>query len=153
MYKILWIEDEANGLLAEYANPVLASGYDLEVALDVTDALQRMRDSQYDVIIFDLVINAGSSPAWRAYDDEGNGERYLGLELMAAILTPTEHEMGEPLADYWITPNRVGVLSIIRDADVITRIRNLGVRAIRHKHASGITALNDLVNEVLRLSE
>ena len=61
MARILWIEDEARDQLIEYVGPIMRDGHIIDIVEDATEGYQRLKESFYDVVIFDLLIKSGAS--------------------------------------------------------------------------------------------
>lgn len=153
MCRVLWIEDEADGQLANYVGPVISAGYDLDVELNVTDAIQRLNENEYDFVIFDLIINAGDDPEWRAYDAQDHDEKaadYLGLQLLKAIFSPRSTDLDVSISCDWLKPDKVAVFTVVTDHRVLQDLRKLGILNITTKASAAITALLDIINEKFR---
>ena len=146
--RILWIEDEAEAELADYAGPVLLAGHQLDIATTATEAVELLRTREYDVVIIDLIINAGSGNEWKRLDTtrkSGEPYSYLGLELMRALFLPDRAAIALELPKGRLSPEKVAVFTVVADPEVHMEIRSMGITDIRVKPQSGLTVLKDIV--------
>ena len=149
MCRILWIEDEADGQMADYVDPVIDAEYDLDVEVNATDAIRRLKEDEYDLVIFDLIINAGDDVAWNEYDQREHHNKssgYLGLQLMRAVLSPEKHPLAVRPRIGWLTRDKIAVFSVVTDKEVITELRGLGISRIESKTEAPITAVLDIIH-------
>ncbi len=114
--KVLWIEDGACDDIPQLVAPVeVDGGYDLVVALNVTDALECIERSQFDAIVVDLRLPPGEHPYWvTIYNQQGNdsGLAKLGLECIKSLLRDREALIKLEDVPAWIRPEIFGVLTV-----------------------------------------
>jgi len=147
--RILWIEDEAETELSDYAGPVLLAGHQLDIATTATEAVELLGRREYDVVIIDLIINAGSGNEWQQLDTtpRSNGPYgYLGLELIRALFLPDEAAIALKLPKGQLPPEKVAVLTVVANPEVHAEIRSMGITDIRVKKRSDLTVLKDIVD-------
>lgn len=95
-YKVLWVEDNAEADLFQFLAPVNVDGrFDMDIAINATEACSRLNTERYDVIIMDSRIPAGHDPFWK--EREANIQRQspnpivrLGLEILKIVLRKDE---------------------------------------------------------------
>jgi len=93
VHKILWIEDDALFDLNIMAAPVHTSmKYKVVIARNVTEAVDNILKTEYDVVIVDMRLPPGSDKAWgelftnaRASIEQNLGNK-LGLQLLYTLL-------------------------------------------------------------------
>ena len=126
MKKVLWIEDNTDIEFNHLIAPVLLSGrYDLEVAHDATEALEKLSVEHYDVVIFDLDLMPGRNEYLRAFYQDQAGVDISGknlggelLRLWLGLSSDFDEEMAAALSlpDHRkLNKNSVGVLSVLAD--------------------------------------
>lgn len=132
MPKILWVEDEARSQLLEFLPPLMRAGHTIDIVESATEGYIYLQDNFYDVVIFDLLIKAGSNPAM-----EGN---YPGLVLLKKVF-------GEPKM---LSPEKALVFTAVQTETIIQEIKNMGISRIKVKERMEQTKLKQYVDEVLR---
>lgn len=81
MKSILWVEDDVN--FFNIFSSFLKNKYKINRAEDYEDALNNLKDKQFDLIIIDLIIPSGEK---LSIDELINiKDRYFGLELIKHI--------------------------------------------------------------------
>ena len=135
MARILWIEDEARDQLIEYVGPIMRDGHIIDIVEDATEGYQRLKESFYDVVIFDLLIKSGAS-----FNME---EQYPGLALLKRIFNTNNSEFN-------IDKNSVMVFTVVTNPDIVQQIRDLGITRIKVKERMEKTRLKFFVDEILR---
>lgn len=146
--RVLWIEDEGDSALADYAGPVLIAGHSLEIVSDATEAAKRLQQSQYDVVIFDLIINAGSGKEWQQLDEESRREGrdpYLGLCLLRSIFNKGKSQ-GIKLSIPWLSPEKAAVFTVVADPQIHAEIRSFGIENISVKARSDLSILKKIID-------
>ncbi len=135
MARILWIEDEARDQLIEYVGPIMRNGHIIEIVEDATEGYQRLKESFYDVVIFDLLIKSGSSFKME--------EQYPGLALLKRIFGSKNSEVN-------IDKNSIMVFTVVTNPDITQQIQELGITRIKFKERMEKTRLQCFVDEILR---
>jgi hypothetical protein len=129
--KVLWIEDQGLTDLDVLASYVYLSGeYDLDVAVNVSECLSYLRQREYDIIIFDIRIPPGENLDWRKlFDKLGGNEKNakLGLQLLRSLLKHSKAEISTVNIPNWISPNRIGVLTI--EPNLNNDMAELGIKS------------------------
>jgi CheY-like chemotaxis protein len=153
--KVLWIEDAARFDFPQMAAPLyMNGGYDLAVAEDVTSAVALVKQSEYDVVIVDIRLPPGDDSRWIALWKRAGSNRVaarLGLELLRSLLGSDGAKIFLRDRPSWLTPDRIGVLTIEGDDELRPVLDELGIRFYRRKQADvPDTVLLDLVSDVQR---
>ncbi|MCK5058605.1 MAG: hypothetical protein KAT34_18265 [Candidatus Aminicenantes bacterium] len=130
-YKVLWIEDGAFVEVATFAGAVLTSmKYDLEVSIDISDALGKIRTTEYDAVIVDIRIPPGNNMEWKKiYNQSGynkNSAR-LGMQLLFSLLKPEEAEVKLENIPSWVSAKKFGVFTVESRAEVKNDMVELGI--------------------------
>lgn len=131
MAKILWIEDEARDQLIEYVAPLMRDGHTIDIVEDASEGYQRIKESHYDVVIFDLLIKAGP--------DFKMEEEYPGLALLKRIFSEGIN----------LDKNCVMVFTVVINPTIIQQIKDLGITRIKVKERMEKTKLKLFVDEIL----
>lgn len=134
MAKILWIEDEARDQLIEYVAPLMRNGHTIDIVEDASEGYQRIKESRYDVVIFDLLIKAGP--------DFKMEEEYPGLALLKKLFS-------EENPDIVLDKNSVMVFTVVTNPDIVRQIEDLGITRIKVKEWMEKTKLKSFVDEIL----
>lgn len=93
-FKVLWVEDNAEADLFHFLAPVNVDGrFDVDIAVNATEACARLNSICYDVIIMDSRVPPGNNTLWKERDAEiQKREAYpivrLGLEILKLALDP-----------------------------------------------------------------
>jgi hypothetical protein len=136
---VLWIEDNAYTENTHLAAPVYLSGeYDLTIALDATEGLERLRTGAFEAIVVDIRIPPGDDERfWRPYYQLNldNKAARLGLRLLELILSNCDANTDEFPAEAR-DKSRYGVLSVEGGTEFRAALAKLGV-AIYRDRASG----------------
>ncbi len=135
MAKILWIEDEARDQLIEYVAPLMRNGHTIELVEDASEGYQRIKESDYDVVIFDLLIKAGENFEMKT--------KYPGLDLLIKLFDEKNHEIK-------LDKRKVLVFTVVTNKDIIDQIKNLGITRIKVKERMEKTRLKLFVDEILK---
>ncbi|MCX5800153.1 MAG: response regulator [Candidatus Eisenbacteria bacterium] len=139
MKRILWIEDEADTALASYKIPLVRAGYTVDIAGDASEAIELLREKQYDVFVFDIIIPAG--PRFGASD-----KNFVGFDLLEALVK------GQIEGVRRIDPNTVIVFTVVNDPELHSRISELGVNRLFVKSLSGSSVLKSAVDDILGIA-
>jgi hypothetical protein len=154
-YRVLWVEDGARYDLAHLAAPVYMDGkYDLVIAEDASAGMAVVLMDRFDVIIVDIRIPPGDEPNWiKLY--QGNGTEKIAARLGLSLLYTF---LGHPDAKIdlgsrrpaWITPARVGVLTVESQLELHDDLTKLGITIHGHKRAeTSDEILLELIQRVL----
>jgi CheY-like chemotaxis protein len=146
--KVLWIEDGARFDLPQLAAPVYMDGrFSLAVAENVADALTQLRKGVFDAIIVDIRLPPGEDPTWIELYQKAGRDRVaarLGLKLLENIL-----EDKERLA--WVTPLKIGVLTVEGYEELKQDLERLGVKVYAQKTSRvPDTILLDIIERVVK---
>jgi CheY-like chemotaxis protein len=151
--RVLWVDDEADTLLAEYMKPVKTAGHDLHIELDASNAIRRIEGGEFDLLILDLIIHAGHREDIRKYDrmaGKQKQEGYLGLQLIRNLLAPETADIRIPINSKWVTAEKIAVFSVVKDKDVIRELQGYGIKLIRSKLGADRIALLDLIESACK---
>jgi CheY-like chemotaxis protein len=151
--RVLWIEDGARFDFPQMAAPLyMNGGYDLAVAEDATSAVALVKQSEYDVVIVDIRLPPGDDSRWIELWKRAGSNRVaarLGLELLRSLLGSDDAKV--PLRDRpsWLTPDRIGVLTVEGEDELRPVFDMLGIRFYRRKQADvPDTVLLDLTRQI-----
>jgi len=113
--RILWIEDDTK-ILMGLVRPLEKDGHKIIIAEDEKEALKLINQSDFDLILFDIIIPTGIK------GDKGD-YTLVGMRLLDTLLTKMKIK----------TP--IIVLSIVRDEKKIDEMYNMGVKKVLAKGA------------------
>lgn len=91
-YKVLWVEDNAEQDLFQFLAPVNVDGrFEMDIAVNATEACSRLNTERYDVIIMDSRIPPGHDTFWKEREiniqkQSANPIVRLGLEILKVVL-------------------------------------------------------------------
>jgi ABC-type Fe3+-hydroxamate transport system substrate-binding protein len=155
MIRVLWVEDTARTDLPSWAAPVYMAGeYDLIVAEDITSAIYQIKRNEFDVVIIDIRIFPGDDPNWerlfkkKSYDLV---KARIGLEFLYTILDNprAKIKLNAPLT--WLTPDKIGVLTVEGIEGLLDELRALGIVFFTEKRADLTdTILLDIITKILK---
>lgn len=106
--KILWIEDDAK-ILMGLVRPLENDGHKIIIAEDEKDSLKLIKQSDFDLILLDIIIPTGIK------GDNGNFT-LVGMRLLETLLIKMKIK----------TP--IIVLSVVRDNEIIEKMYKMGVK-------------------------
>jgi len=148
---ILWIEDDAFNELGKLATPVYYEGeYDLQFAVTVTEAFNKLRETEYDAVVVDVRLPPGDDPRWikiyyKAAAD--NKAARLGVRLLQSLLgRDKDWTSSLPLAAR--DPKLYGVLSMDSWEDIRADLEPVGVTLYRNKN-EGSDVLLTIIQDIL----
>jgi len=127
--KILWIEDEAD-LLMGLVRPLEKDGHEIIVVKDENEALETIEKSDFDLILFDIIIPTGIQ------GDMGDVP-FVGMRLLEKLLVGMKIK----------TP--IIVLSVVRDSTMINKMYEMGTKKVLPKGAFLPSKLREEVYEIL----
>lgn len=156
---VLWIEDGTTVEIPHLTAPLIVEGrYDLAIAKDASEGIRYLTqpDGPFDVVIFDLYLAPG--------DDEGLIERYqarpqgigpstpIGMSILIDLFSSgREDHLKVIRRPEWLTPDRVGLLTVAPHSDVRETMLMLGIdeKAFRQKGATMLdVTLKGLIDDV-----
>ena len=151
--RALWIEDSARLELANLCGPVFFRGTcQLNVAEDVTTAVDMLNANPYDVVIVDVRLPPGTDKHWRTQYMQAGADKVhaqLGLRLLRWLLNE-DQSIYPYRPPAWIDPSRIGVFTVESHHEVASELDNLGVGIYQQKVADvPDTILDDLINRVM----
>lgn len=91
-YKVLWVEDNAEEDLFQFLAPVNVDGrFDMDIAVNATEACSRLNSEVYDVIIMDARLPSGYDEHWKKREEHIQKQNTnpivrLGMEILKAVL-------------------------------------------------------------------
>ena len=135
-HKVLWIEDAAFADMQNMSAPVYVSGkYDLVIALDATDGLHQLRQTEkkFETVIVDIRIPPGTDTEFpRIYNDrnESRTAAKLGLALLKRVLKQGEKNN---IPEYHRQSNRFGVFTVEGYPELKQDLESLGVQVYHQK--------------------
>ncbi|GEM_PF-551209 len=157
MYKILWIEDDALFDLNSLAAAVHTSlKYKLVIARNVTEAVDHILRSEYDVVIVDMRLPPGTDDRWatlflnaRAEVEKNFGNK-LGLQLLYTLLGPEQDRVIKLPVPSWVNPNRFAVFTVEEYTTLERHLTKLGVQFhVKKKAGLSRRTLRDLIDQVI----
>lgn len=107
-FSILWIEYEANKLVA-LVKPLVEDGNEITIARNEKEALLKLENNKFDLIILDLIIPTGEKGGVQLKD-------YVGVHLLETVLIKMKIS----------TP--VIVFSVLRSPDITKKVMDMGVK-------------------------
>lgn len=126
--RVLWLEDQAEGLKA-YRKTLLKAGLLVDNVKSVSDAVAKLREKDYAAVICDIKVLPGKDKVWIELDEtkrteSPNVDSILGLELLRSLFNPgnARVKLSPPVE---INPKRVIILSVVYDE--VDEIMSLGV--------------------------
>lgn len=121
--KVLWIDDEGLTALHELAGPVLFSNqYQLDFAVDASDALRKLLDTQYQVVVADVRLPSGNDPRFidlhkrRTLEGRRN---WLGIHLLEGCLETEGAKLTLQPRPTWLKADAVALFSVYADEDSV----------------------------------
>jgi hypothetical protein len=150
--KILWVEDSAYHDLSNLAAPVYVDGrYELVIASDVSEAVERLCKEEFTAIIVDIRLPPGRDWRWLEFYKRMMSEGVapnLGLQMIRSVLGFEGAEIKiEPLPA-WLSPPKIAVFTIDCQSDLLNTLKDIGIEVVKQKHANQPqTSLLDLILE------
>jgi len=133
--------------------------YDLVVAEDVSRAIRHLQRREFDAIIVDIRLPPGDDSAWIQLYRKSGADKVaarLGLRMLATILNSPDAEVTRDGNLSWITPERIGVLTVESYNEVKEKLEAYGIQQsqFRQKRADAPeTLLLDIIESVLEKQE
>ena len=130
--RILWIEDDADMLMG-LVRPLERDGHEIIVATDEIEALEKIKENKFDLILFDIIIPTGV---------KGNSRDipFVGMELLKKL---KDMNIKTPII----------VLSVVRDQKMINEMLDMGVKKVLPKGAYLPSKLKKEIYDVLGLRD
>ena len=156
-YKVLWIEDEAFMQVDHSTGPLLLTRkYDLNVALNVSDAVEQIKNIEFDAVIVDIRLPPGMDPDWEALfinsGDKKSSAR-LGIQLPFSLLKPGKASIKLEKIPSWISPAKFGVFTVESEREVKNELKKLRIDCFQQKKTMlPKTALLELIERVIENS-
>jgi hypothetical protein len=136
--RVLWVEDGARYDLVNIAAPVYMHGkYDLVIAEDASSGIACLLKDIFDAIIVDIRIPPGNDKDWiNLYKMSAVNKisARLGLDFLYTILGNPNAKIN--LGDKrpaWITPAKVGVLTVESQLELDDHLKRLQITVYYHK--------------------
>jgi len=139
-YRALWIEDGALAELAFLAGPIYSDGrYELTIARSASEATEFLIQNEYNAVIIDVRLPPGKDKQWNALYKQAARDKSaakLGLSLIKCILGAKDAEikLAKPLE--WLTPDKIGVLTVETKSDLLDTLSCLGISTYHQKNAN-----------------
>ena len=156
LYKVLWIEDNADNDLYHLASPVYIDGrFHLDIATNASEAHFYLNTRGYDVIIVDIRIPPGKDEEWltrfeRLQKRNQTNSNRLGLELLRCIFDENEQQPTLQVQKN-LSPKRYGVFTVERREELNPDLKKLRLADIKYLRKNAMmphTALLDFISEV-----
>lgn len=151
-HKVLWIEDDSFGDLAEQLGPVYVDGkYDVVVALDATKGYEHLMQTQFAAVIVDIRLGPGDHEKWISIYKESKKDKAtgrLGLHLLREVICDETKR---------IRPEVFGVFTVESKREVESDLTELGINMNLYRHksegASNSYTLLELIDAVISNTE
>lgn len=157
VFKVLWIEDNADNDLYHLTSPVYIDGrFQLDIATNASEAYFYLNKRGYDVIVVDIRIPPGKDPMWRKMHDHLNRIQHsnsnrLGLELLRCIFKDGQAEKPPLKVDQNLAPERYGVFTVERHEELESEFEALNLGCLKYRRKNAMmphTALLDFITEI-----
>ncbi|HVF41930.1 MAG TPA: hypothetical protein VM936_02910 [Pyrinomonadaceae bacterium] len=150
--RILWVEDSADSDLSPLAAWVYLDGrYELVVAPDVSEAVERSCREEFAAMIVDIRLPPGRDPRWLGLYKKmtaGGVAPNLGLQMIRSLLGHDTAEIKIEPPPAWLSPEKIAVFTIDCHGALLKALGELGIEVIRQKQAGQPqTALLDIILE------
>lgn len=151
--KVLWIEDDSFNELPMFATAVHLTGeYDLDYAVDATEAIDKLCEKEYDAVVVDVRLPPGDDPRWiHIFYRLGSSNKAarLGVRLLQNVLGK-EKEWIEGLKGAARDWKRYGVLSMDSWDDIRKDLAPCNVTLYRDKGSGeNPSVLLQIIREIL----
>ncbi|MCI0474312.1 MAG: hypothetical protein L0Y76_12085 [Ignavibacteria bacterium] len=153
-HKVLWVEDGAVTEVDIFTGPVLTSmKYKLEIALDVSAAIKKMRSNEYAAVIVDIRIPPDEYQDWETFYNQSGSSKSnarLGMQLLFSLLKPEMTQVKITDIPPWISADKFGVFTVESEMEIKNELEKLGVRFYTQKRTRiPDTALLDLIEKIM----
>ena len=128
--RILWIEDDADMLMG-LVRPLEKDGHKIIVATDEVEALEKIKQNDFDLILFDIIIPRGVK------ENSGN-VAFVGMDLLRKL---KGMNIKIPII----------VLSVVRDQKMINEMYIMGVKKVLPKGAYFPSKLKEEIYDTLEI--
>lgn len=158
---VLWIEDGAAVEVPHLTTPLFVTGrYNLVIAKDAGEGIRLLGrpGEQFDVVILDLHLAPGDNAhlieRYQARPQSYDPNTSIGMSILIDLFDPDrEDDLRVILRPDWLTPDRIGLLTVEPISNVSETLLRLGIdeRSFVQKGATmPATALKDLVDHIYR---
>lgn len=133
MKPVLWIEDLARFEYREMFAAIFRDGrYALSIAVDATEAVQRLKQHEYDAVIVDVRLPPGADEQWtQLYTAMGASEEAakLGKHLVQSLLRfpAARIALAADRIPAWLASERIGFLTVEPWEDLREELEPLGI--------------------------
>ncbi|HEX4956329.1 MAG TPA: hypothetical protein VF017_23325 [Thermoanaerobaculia bacterium] len=171
--RALWIEDNAARKYQYWATRVYVDGrFDLSVAMNATDGMNRMNLSEFDAVVVDVRLPPGGGVEWIELYNRALRERrepHLGIEMLLRLFSASnstsrnsaeypslgraDHANQRHNSPHWVEARRFAILTVeskFQDA-ILDCVRRTGVRHKEKAAGQSDTVLLDLLVEICEL--
>jgi DNA-binding NarL/FixJ family response regulator len=152
---VLWLEDTATYDLQEMAAFVRTDGrFELVIADNATDGVAAVLQREFDAVVVDIRIPPGDDRRWIQLFEKHESNRIrarLGRHFLYSVLGHANAKVQLEAPPSWISPLKIGVMTVERQADLDDDLRALGIVSYRQKRAdTPEDALARLVEDMLK---
>jgi hypothetical protein len=151
---VLWLEDTATYDLQEMASFVRTDGrFELVIADNASGGVAAVLQREFDAVVVDIRIPPGDDPRWLDLFEKHDSNRIrarLGRHFLYSVLAHGDAKvpLGAPLK--WMSPRKIGVLTVERYKDLKDDLESLGITKYRQKRAdTPEDALARLIEDIL----
>lgn len=151
--KVLWIEDGANTELFNMLAPIYVAGlHDLTIAADASEAVERLRATEFAVVIVDIRLPPGREQQWvdvyEKYHENRDAAR-LGLHLLRALFAPAKTSIQlSDIDQKWVPRSRFAVFSV--ETDLKAELDEMEISIYEQKNAkTPRTKVLEIIEQVL----
>jgi hypothetical protein len=139
---------------SRFTGPVYTNGrYDLVIALDASDGVHRVLETEFDAVVVDIRIEPGNDPDWISLWNQLGKDKIqarLGIHLLYSFLNPAEAMVKLGVIPVWISPVRFGVLTVESYREVEQDLKKLDILAFNQKTANTPkTTLLELIEKIV----
>jgi len=155
--KVLWIEDGAETELFNMLAPIYVAGlYDLTIAADASEAVEKLRAMEFSAVIVDIRLPPGRGKEWidiyKKYQENRDAAR-LGLHLLRALFAPTTTPIHlEGVDREWVPSSRFAVFSV--ETDLKEELKDMKIPIYEQKNAkTPRTMVLEIIKRILSHGE
>lgn len=115
--RVLWIEDGARVEVPQLTTPLyMNSKYYLVVSENATDAVRKLNDQTFEVVVFDLRLRPGADEEFKSLSESLGRQKKaqrLGLYILLSYFgNKDDNRRLEISKPDWLTIERIAVLSV-----------------------------------------
>jgi len=153
MKKMLWLEDQYKDLV-DYSSRLGRINYLVDPVKSVSEALEKLKNEEYDVYVFDLKTLPGDDLQWQDLDERKreenpNFDTYLGFELLRFLDNARKNR--DPLWEkIKFDFSKVIVFSVVNDKEVFDELESFGIphQQIIYKSGINLDTLPKLIKQI-----